>query len=132
VPVARRFVAESLAGWGLDSTISDSAQVVAELVANAVREGEHSAQPEILLRLACSPQFVFVQAGDHNPAPPPMPAAPGASSAEHGRGLTITQALSRQLAWYEQDGWKIVWAAIPVPAATPQLPGSRHRGRAAA
>jgi anti-sigma regulatory factor (Ser/Thr protein kinase) len=130
VPTARRFAADALASWGLDGVVSDTVQVVAELAANAVREGERSSRPEILLRLACSPQFVFVQAGDHNPAAPPAPAAPGARSAEHGRGLTITQALSRQLAWYQEGPWKIVWAAIPIPAAA-SVACCERQGRAA-
>jgi Histidine kinase-like ATPase domain len=131
VPEARRFVAETLAIWGMDDAIGDSVQVIAELAANAVREGEHSAQPEILLRLACSPRFVFLQAGDHNLMPPPRPVRRVRRSAEHGRGLPIARALSHRLAWYEQDGWKIVWAAIPVPAPRPNLSGRQRWGRAA-
>jgi len=130
VPRARRFVAETLAMWGLDHAAADSVQVVAELAANAVREGEHSARPEILLRLACSHRVVFVQAGDRNPVPPPRPHRRAHRSAQHGRGLPIARALSRQLAWYEQDGWKIVWAAVPIPAR-PHLAGRQRWGRAA-
>ena len=131
VPKARRFVADTLAIWGLDGAIGDSVQVVAELAANAVREGEHGAPPEILLRLACSPRYVIVQAGDHNLVPPPRPPRRVRQSSEHGRGLPIARVLSRRLAWYQQDGWKIVWAAIPIPAARPHLSGRERWGRAA-
>lgn len=131
VPRARRFVADTLTCWGLAGAAGDSVQVVAELAANAVREGERNGRPEILLRVAFSSRFVFVQAGDHSPQPPPRPRRRARGAAEHGRGLPITRALSRRLAWYEQDGWKIVWAAIPVPAAGPHLSGRPRWGRAA-
>ena len=125
---ARRFVADTLAAWGLGEVTGASVQVVAELAANAVREGEYSPQPEILLRLSCSPQFVFVQAGDHNPLPPPRAARRMRRSAEHGRGLPIARAFSHRLAWYEQDGWKIVWAAIPRPDRRRSWPGASAGG----
>ena len=51
VPAARRFVADTLAVWSLGDVTGNSVQVVAELAANAVREGEHCPHPEILLRL---------------------------------------------------------------------------------
>jgi anti-sigma regulatory factor (Ser/Thr protein kinase) len=131
VPAARQFAAETLAMWGLDHVTDDVVLVADELAANAVREGEHSPQPEILIRLACSPRFVFIQAGDHILLPPPRPGRRVRRMAEHGRGLPIARALSHRLAWYEQDGWKIVWAAIPIPPARPHLSGRQCLGVAA-
>ena len=139
VPAARRFVADTLASWGLGDVAGDSVQVAAELAANAVREGEHCALPEILLRLACGPRHVIVQAGDRNPQPPPRPVRRVRGNSEHGRGLTISRALSHRLAWYSDQDWKIVWASLAVPSeplprrgsSRPQLAGRQRWGRAA-
>jgi anti-sigma regulatory factor (Ser/Thr protein kinase) len=127
---ARRHVASTLADWGLrDGTVTgDSVLVATELATNAIRaaagDPRHAA---ILLRLSLDPGFVYVQAGDHSPARPPWLLLRRPSRwAEHGRGLRIARALSSRLSWYRQDGWKIVWAAIPLAAPRPRA-ATRHR-----
>jgi anti-sigma regulatory factor (Ser/Thr protein kinase) len=114
VPLARRQLTDTLAAWGLPAIAGVSDQVAAELLANAVSQGEHTMPPEILLRLTRSRCFVIIQVGDHNPAAPPRPPRKIPGQAEHGRGLLIARALAAQVAWYEQDGWKVVWAAIRI------------------
>jgi anti-sigma regulatory factor (Ser/Thr protein kinase) len=130
VPLARRQLTDTLAGWGLRAIAVVGDQVAAELLANAVGQAENASPPEILLRLTRSRCFVIIQVGDRNPAAPPRPPRKVPGQAEHGRGLLIVRALAEQVAWYEQGGWKLVWAAIR--AASPVRSAGRGQlGRAA-
>lgn len=109
---ARQFADTTLRSWGINDT-GNPVQVISELTANAHRAGQEAGRPEILLRLGITARYVIVQVGDRNTAAPPRPARRARADAETGRGLPITRALSRQLCWYTQGGWKIVWAAVP-------------------
>lgn len=131
VPVARRLATSALTRYGLNNAVGDCVLVVAELASNAVRESHHSSRPQILLRIYRGPRCIVIQVGDRNPLPPPR--APGilASHREHGRGLLIVQALCAHMAWCSEDGWKIVWVVMPVPAAKPQRASRWRWGRAA-
>lgn len=132
---ARRFGDSTLRSWGINDTGS-AVLVISELAANATSAGRSAGRAEILLRLGITARYVIVQVGDRNMAVPRRPARQtrrARVSAENGRGLRIARALSRQLCWYSQDGWKIVWAAVPRAGSTRR--GFSHRwlqpGRAA-
>jgi anti-sigma regulatory factor (Ser/Thr protein kinase) len=136
VPRARHFVTGTLAGWGLSHVTGSTVQVIAELAANAVRASERSVQPQILVCLVRGPGVVFVQVGDHSRHAPPRPhprvRCRKRRDAEHGRGLLIAEAFSARLAWYRgAGGWKIVWAAIPVPDPVTIVNDRQRWGRAA-
>jgi anti-sigma regulatory factor (Ser/Thr protein kinase) len=133
VSLARQFACDTLAAWRLAAISRDVSVVVSELAANAVREGQASGRGEVLVRLTRTDSIVFALVGDHNPLPPPRPAAADAASGrEHGRGLTIAKALSWRLGWYEDPGWKIVWAAFMIPPASAARAATARRGRATA
>ena len=129
---ARQFADSTLRSWGISDT-GNAVLVTAELTANAARAGLAAGQAEILLRLGVTNRYVIIQVGDRNTAVPPRPARWARADAENGRGLRIARALSRQLCWYSQGGWKIVWAAVPRAGSTWR--GFSHRrlqpGRAA-
>jgi hypothetical protein len=131
VPLARRFAIDTLTGWNLGALGEDVRTVVSELAANAVREGQASGRGELLVRLSRTERLLFVQVGDHNPAPPPEPSPIARDSQrEHGRGLAIVAALSWRLGWYEDGhGWKLVWAAFAIPAAAQEAGTERPGGR---
>lgn len=122
VPQARRLLTTALASWGLDGMAGDAALVEAELVSNAVRAGEFTSPPEILVQVIDAPDVVLILVGDHDPAGPPRPrTADGA--AEHGRGMFLADALSAYLAWFTEGDWKLVWAAMAKPPAPAEPPG---------
>jgi anti-sigma regulatory factor (Ser/Thr protein kinase) len=126
-PQARHLVTSVLRDWGLPALRPDAALVVTELIANAVAQGEAAPPAEVLVRVSRTARYVVIQAGDHNPAGPPRPPRRVRGTAEHGRGLLITRALSDQIGWFREGEWKVVWAAIPKP----EVPGEQEafRGR---
>jgi hypothetical protein len=115
VPRARHLVTSALNDWGLAATRSDAAMVAAELTANAVVQGGSTLPAEVLVRVSWTPRYVVIQVGDHNPAGPQKPPRTITGTAEHGRGLLISRALSARLAWCRQGDWKVVWAALSKP-----------------
>jgi len=137
---AREFADSTLRSWGITDT-GNSVLVISELTANADRAGRDAGHAGVLLRLGLTARYVIIQVGDRNTAVPQLP--PASADAENGRGLRVARALSRQLCWYSQGGWKIVWAAVPRRAGSSWRrlsrrwlrPGSSHRwlqpGRAA-
>ena len=118
-PQARHLVTSVLRDWGLPALRPDAALVVTELITNAVVQGESAPPPEVLVRLSRTASYAVIQVGDHNPAGPPTPPRRVKVTEEHGRGLLITRTLSAHLAWFRQDDWKVVWAAL----AKPETPG---------
>lgn len=129
VRAGRRAVRDTLTAWGLDPFAEVADQVADELLANAVRQAGGTWPAEVLLRLTRSRCFVIIQVGDHSPDAPPRPQKVD-GLAEHGRGLFIARMLSDQLAWYEQGGWKLVWAAIRIDKLV-RPAGRGHLERAA-
>jgi anti-sigma regulatory factor (Ser/Thr protein kinase) len=123
VPPARRRARLLVRAWGLSPLSDDVAQVVAELVANAVAACAAPAGP--------GPVRVWVLADRHSvlalvadPSPQPPRPAHADTSAEHGRGLTLVAGLSARWGWYPtpETGGKTVWALITagtVPSPDP-------------
>jgi anti-sigma regulatory factor (Ser/Thr protein kinase) len=84
--------------------------LVSELVTNAFEAAGHTAamphsswrQPDIRLSLRYFPGELLIEVIDRSPAVP-EPASPGRES-EHGRGLLLVEALSRQWGWFPIPG----------------------------
>jgi hypothetical protein len=120
-PLGRHLVISALTGWGLASVVDDADSVTAELIANAIRQGQLSEKPEILVRVGRAGEHVDIQVGDHCPAGPPIPPADVPADSEHGRGLVICHALA-QVGWFQDGAWKVVWAALPAPQTSGETP----------
>jgi anti-sigma regulatory factor (Ser/Thr protein kinase) len=107
--LARRFLAEEFAGWGIEDDYLGRL-VVSELVTNGVKHGEGP----IVVRLFRDerdghPIVEVWDAGDGRPMIPPENHA-----ATSGRGLMLMADLVR--AWGVRplnEGGKIVWAKLP-------------------
>jgi anti-sigma regulatory factor (Ser/Thr protein kinase) len=115
---ARLHASAVLHEWGLGDLAETAELVVSELVTNAV-QAEPVAQvrnglPVVHLRLLSDTRRVIVQVWDSNPnAPVTKRAAP---DEEHGRGLTLVDALCEQ--WGSEavpgSGGKVVWAELTI------------------
>jgi DNA-binding NarL/FixJ family response regulator len=111
VRLARRFVAERLAEWGLESIRDDALLVTSELAANAITHAESACR----LRVSLTPTTLridVVDTGSGTPEPQP----PSATE-EHGRGLHLVAAVTT--AWGLEmvpDDGKVVWAELARPA----------------
>lgn len=133
MPAARHLLSSALGEWGLAAMTDDAALIISELAANAVRQGQSAPPAEVLVRISRTSRRLVIQVGDHSPAAPPRPRRAVPQDGEHGRGLQIARCLAADLAWYREDGWKLVWAAIQIPAAAgePRRPYRTILGRAA-
>lgn len=111
VAEARRFVRQTLAGWGAaDELVGTATLVVSELVTNAVLYGYGTAT----LQLRREPDAVLVEVSDRSAA---MPATrPTHDESEIGRGLHIIEAVCTD--WGvrpEAAGGKVVWCRLAWP-----------------
>lgn len=109
-----------LAEWGLTHVIADAAILVSELVTNALQASWRlEGNPPIVLRLLADGQRLIIEAWDqdatsHDLRPRDDP------EAEHGRGLAVVAALSRQWGVRRVScRFKVVWCEVEVPAAKP-------------
>ena len=119
IPSARRHVRHVLREWGL-TALSDSAELVAsELTTNAVQASDGMTHAVVRLWLASDGVQVVICVWDASPQPPTRMEAAG--DAEHGRGLLLVEAVSKEWGWSPAehgeppaDGYpgKIVWAVI--------------------
>jgi DNA-binding response OmpR family regulator len=115
VAAARRFLQQTLAGWGVPGLYADSVIVVSELVTNAIT---HAPAPGEL-RLSLLPDVLRVAVTDSGAgAPEPRHAS---STREGGRGLYLVDALAS--AWGMEPlphGGKVVWAELTRGPGDPQ------------
>jgi hypothetical protein len=104
--LARRFVVETLHGWGGAALVDDAAVVVAELTANAVMHAES----DFTVGLARRGDVVRIAVGDSSPALP----APRAldSAAVGGRGLLLVDQIAHDWGHSVVGGGKLVWADL--------------------
>jgi anti-sigma regulatory factor (Ser/Thr protein kinase) len=93
--------------------------VVSELVTNGVQASRAMTHAAIRLWLASDRAQVVICVWDASPQPPVRMDA--AEDAEHGRGLLLVEAVSKQWDWFpaEPDGpgadghrGKVVWAVV--------------------
>jgi anti-sigma regulatory factor (Ser/Thr protein kinase) len=119
---ARAHAAAVLWEWGLTAINDETTLVVSEMLTNAVQATRaHRLPAPVRLWLLGSRSGVLVLAWDAtSPAPVPRAAAP---DDEHGRGLTLVNALSARWGCYRpagHPGGKVTWALItPEPPAIP-------------
>jgi anti-sigma regulatory factor (Ser/Thr protein kinase) len=84
--------------------------LVSELVTNAFQAACRTVpgpagpcgQPDVRLSLRCFPGELLIEVTDRSPEPPVQP-SPGPGS-EHGRGLRLIEALSREWGWFPVPG----------------------------
>ncbi|MEU1852835.1 ATP-binding protein [Streptomyces sp. NPDC019990] len=113
----RTFTRDTLRDWSLDHRCDDTTLVVTELTANAATHATPGAAgapgaPEIRLGFLLDPTHVLVTVSDPDDHPPVYaPTGPGME--EHGRGLSIVDALSEAWGWTPRTPvGKTVWARL--------------------
>jgi anti-sigma regulatory factor (Ser/Thr protein kinase) len=117
---ARRLTQDALTRWHLGH-LGDEAQAVAsELAANALDAAteQRGALPAIIFGVHHRPGQLRITVWDNGPGHPRQ-THPG-PDAETGRGLTIIDTLTgHNWGWWPTpvSGGKVVWAALPAPAA---------------
>jgi hypothetical protein len=103
----RKFVASTLASWGLADRGDAVAMIVTELISNAVR---HSNSP-LSLRLHHVDGRLIVEVADGDDRQPRRIQA--AVQDENHRGLYIVDVLARRWGARSTSSGKIVWAELP-------------------
>lgn len=119
VPSARLHARHVLREWDL-AILGDSAElVVSELVTNGVQASRAMTHAAIRLWLTSDQVQVVIFVWDASPQPPVRMDAP--EDAEHGRGLLLVEAVSKQWGWFPAEPgnpWadghhgKVVWAVV--------------------
>ncbi len=121
---ARRFTETVLHAWRLSPAVIETAELlVSELVTNAITATaalpaySHLRMPLISLTLRFSPDWLVIEAFDHNPDLPVM-MGPDLDS-DSGRGLLLVQALSKEWGYqYLESGGKLVFCILGTPELT--------------
>jgi anti-sigma regulatory factor (Ser/Thr protein kinase) len=119
---ARATLKTALILWGLAHLTADAEAITSELVTNAITASTTKAprgiQPRaVTLWITARDGELLIRVWDPDPAlPPPGQPPPDDPEPEHGRGLLIVTALSRQWGWHPaRNGGKYVWATLPTP-----------------
>lgn len=112
VSLAREFVRETLAEWGIDEPLDDALLVVSELAANALTHAGSSYE----VRLSATAHALRIEVDDDGAGTPePQPLT---ETEEHGRGLHLVGALAESWGMEAADsGGKRIWAELAVPTA---------------
>jgi hypothetical protein len=105
--LARRFVADSLRGWGREDLVSDGMLVVAELATNAMMH----ARSDFTVGLSRCGETVRLVVGDASPVEPAPPSNTGPDSIG-GRGLRIVEVIVRRWGHQPIARGKLVWAEL--------------------
>lgn len=112
VPIARHHTRLKLARWGLYDHLDAVQLVVSEMVTNAVQAAAGTPRPYLRMWLCADQDAVLVQVWE---AADQLPVWRDADpDADHGRGLIIVSALSKDCGWYRPAALpgKIVWSVI--------------------
>ncbi|MFG3156071.1 ATP-binding protein [Streptomyces sp. NPDC048219] len=113
---ARAFTRDTLRRWSLDHHGDDAVLVITELAANAVAHGVPSAatgRPEIRLALSLHPGRLMLSVSDPGDGVPVPTPSDGCDLREHGRGLSIVDALAEEWGWTPRPpAGKTVWATL--------------------
>jgi hypothetical protein len=110
--LARKVVAEALAGWGLTELGFAAELVVSELVSNAVRHA--GTDMRLLVRLERGGVRIAVH--DSDPTTPRL-RIPADPAGVHGRGLHLVAAVTAGMGVLCGSRDKVVWALVaPTPA----------------
>jgi anti-sigma regulatory factor (Ser/Thr protein kinase) len=117
---ARRHTKATLTGWQAGELIDTAELLVSELVTNAIRfsrrgpggQARPREVPDITVTLRLLNAELIIEVADPDPNPPVL-ASDVADDAESGRGLLITEALSREWSYHlSPDGGKVVYCVI--------------------
>jgi anti-sigma regulatory factor (Ser/Thr protein kinase) len=119
VPSARLHARHVLCEWGLAASGDAVELVVSELVTNGVQASRAMTHAAIRLWLASDRAQVVICVWDASPQPPVRMDA--AEDAEHGRGLLLVEAVSKQWGWFpaqpgdpqpDSHHGKVTWAVV--------------------
>ncbi|MGW2650516.1 ATP-binding protein [Streptomyces sp. NPDC001393] len=113
VGTARRVVEDLLTAWGVpDGPLSDALLVTSELVTNAL---VHAAGERIACRLHGTADRIRIEVEDQDGGPTLPAARCPAPDEQHGRGLFLVDALSRDWGVTPVSGRpaRVVWAELP-------------------
>ncbi|WP_237518785.1 ATP-binding protein, partial [Streptomyces sp. SID5910] len=113
---ARRFTRDTLRRWSLDDHGDDAVLVITELAANAVAHAVPTAatdRPEIRLALSLHPGRLMLSVSDPGDDAPVRTSSDDCDLREHGRGLSIVDALAEEWGWTPRPpAGKTVWATL--------------------
>jgi len=119
VPSARLHARHVLCEWGLAASGDAVELVVSELVTNGVQASRAMTHAAIRLWLASDRAQVVICVWDASPRPPVL--MNPAEDAEHGRGLLLVEAVSKQWGWFPAEPGvpqagshhgKVTWAVV--------------------
>jgi CheY-like chemotaxis protein/anti-sigma regulatory factor (Ser/Thr protein kinase) len=111
VRLARRFVAEKVAEWNLETISDDALLVTSELAANAITHAESGCQIRLSLTSTAF-RIDVIDTGSGTPEP-----QPASATLEHGRGLHLVAAITAAWGLEVVPGvGKMVWAELARPA----------------
>jgi hypothetical protein len=122
---ARRLTRDTLARWDMQHLTDDAEAIASELASNAISAATPARGnlPAIIFAIHRRPDELRIIVWDNGPSGP-MRKAHGPDD-ETGRGLAIIDYLTgRNWGWWPTpcSGGKVVWAALPAPAAAPDGP----------
>ena len=122
---ARRLTRDTLARWDMRHLADDAEAIASELAANAIKAATppRGTLPAIIFAIHHRPDELRIIVWDNGPGHPQHTTA--GPDAEAGRGLAIVDSLTgRNWGWWPtpRSGGKVVWAALPAPAAAPAAP----------
>jgi anti-sigma regulatory factor (Ser/Thr protein kinase) len=104
--LARQFVRETLAEWGLSHLTDDCALIATELATNALRHG----RSDFTISIGRSGQGAWLAVGDSaGEAPKPQRAE---RRAKGGRGLHLVASTARSWGHRPRENGKLVWAEL--------------------
>ena len=109
VQMARFYIRAALTYHDLGRFAEDAEMVASELVTNAIKHAGASKFGLEVVRVA-GPGAVAVIVTDPSPHPPVKRDPPGGT--EHGRGLSIVDALSASWGWRPEDLGKAVYVIL--------------------
>ncbi|WMX45599.1 ATP-binding protein [Streptomyces roseicoloratus] len=110
--LARLLAVEQLRSWGLEAVADATAQIVAELAANAVTHGRVPGR-DFRLALVANGAVLRIEVTDTRADR--LPRRERRDGAESGRGLVLVEALSRD--WGVRLGptpRKTIWSEVPL------------------
>jgi anti-sigma regulatory factor (Ser/Thr protein kinase) len=121
VPCARLHAKTVVHEWGLGHLAETLELVISEIVTNAVQASEGSLEqgyklPFIQMWLSADDSSVGIQVWDSSNRMPQQQELE--LDAEHGRGLSIVQAMTEDYGAYRLEGGngKVVWAVLGKPS----------------
>lgn len=115
VGCARAHAKLVLAEWGLTPLIEDAATLTSELITNAIQASwTLPDSPPVTLRLLANKHLLVIEAWDQCVESYDLNRQ-AASDAEHGRGLTVVAALSKQWGVRRASvSFKVVWCELVI------------------